>query len=142
MIYQNEADLLAEATRLIAKWQPLLLLQEWEINCKTGELTDSKAEFECAKSSFFAKTRQAVIVFDLPFWTGKRTPSEESKPERQGLDSTVVHELLHIRTADWRAEYEYIIDDVGKMKSQNFYHEEEKFINILARILVNLEAKR
>lgn len=138
MIYPDEATLLAEAKRLVSKWQPLLLLQEWDIRCVAlPEIEDRRAETE-----WHVPHHYAAVRLNLAYWRGGEDQGCEcGSAANTELEETIVHELFHVRHAHHDSVTANLVRNATKETRDNFDYEQEHLTFLMARILVSLERR-
>ena len=124
MIFQSEAELLAEAQRLVTVWQPILVLQEWRVMVVIQGLENKRALIESHRVSLIADLR-----LDPRYWLGKEHGGMTSESaENWTLEETVLHELMHLRVLSHARASEEDRED-----------EEDRFVTLMARILKGLK---
>lgn len=108
-------------SKLSAKWQKILRLQDWEVDInfyRSRDFTNPDALGEC---TFNINARSAVIkILDPIDYEGE-----------YDIEWTVVHELLHLHFAQWTATNNYECPVSA-----------EQGIDAIAQALTKLEKKR
>ena len=107
-------------SKLSAKWQKILRLQDWEVDInfyRSRDFTNSDALEEC---TFNINARDAVIkILDpIDFET------------EYDIEEVVVHELLHLHFAQWTVDNNYICPTSA-----------EQGIDCIAQALIKLDKR-
>lgn len=107
----------------LAKWQAKLGLQDWRI--KRAAKPASKANM--AEVKIFHKSRMANIYLGVDF--GQNTPVSPAS-----LESSAVHELIHVLLAELVNQIEYGIEGVALDSA------EHRVIHVVEHLLLTKEA--
>ena len=87
-------DLLKQARRFVAKWQPRLRLMDWDIWVEGGDVDANHA----AESSTEWRMRRAHLTFPSNCIQRSRDGGEHAPDttDAEIIEQTVLHELLHV----------------------------------------------
>jgi hypothetical protein len=128
---------------LLTVWQRRLGLGEWRLLLKIGGVEDATAYMETHRSALY----QRAVIYVQP-WIVGLGEMPEGVLVRGGdvtadfIESSLVHELLHLHTRDMRA---VVRDDLEERVSSDIYHlaeaamrrAEEQCVDRLAEALVH-----
>ncbi len=125
----------AQVRRLVAKWQKLLNLQHWTIDCVfTG--TEENTVAECL---FPGSGTRMTIEFNLDYTPEFELPNV--------IELVVVHEFVHIlmrhTVRSVRKLYDYAYGgtgDIGQSFKMELHQHEEDLCDHLAKVLIGLQS--
>ena len=90
-----------EARRFVAKWSPILLVQDWRVELEfTTDLGDNLA------LTHTNEEKQDALIQIASDWEER---VKRATLKHADLEETVVHELLHVKDAPFRAAIENIL---------------------------------
>lgn len=93
---RESAPVKPDLSALLTQWQAILRLQDWDITvqyARSLEMGDSEGKIETTLP------RKAALISILD-------PCDWQEPTVQDVEQTLVHELLHIHTAQWPSDGE------------------------------------
>lgn len=146
MRYETEAQLLEDAQRYVAHWQPLLLLQEWDIHVELVSETGLPDQDSWAENFCNTRTRDAIIRVNRDAWM-KDLPAEEQKrypfsdANRKNIEHTIIHELAHVIASDFKVFYSDITQRATKEERDNLELFEEQLLDRIASLFQRLNGR-
>lgn len=99
---------------VINKWKNKLDLKDWTINIIQVE-PHSICQIKNGASNYFCFQDTYAITYVLPT---SKIAEIYLLPNKQNKEDLILHELLHLRTADWIFEKMYEIEKYSKTKEE------------------------
>lgn len=105
----GEAITQRQLTALMKRWQKRLRLQDWKVKVKLvgQEEFDAKGQtYDFSAKTNYGFCEQLVEAKTATIWMVKleEGPTEEDISERQEIENTLVHELLHLHFAPFASK--------------------------------------